>query len=119
MVHRIKYNQFKQSYSEAAMLKLLSIIQDPDVVIIKGVSSLIEFIHSMVIKPFSITMGGIPINLIIALLFLLLIVPNLFSNDVNNKGAVSRKIISKLESGTFLKWFLVGSFGLIALIFSL
>jgi hypothetical protein len=101
------------------MLKLLSIIQDPDVIIIKGVSSLIEFIRSMVIKPFSITMGGIPINLIMGLLFLLVIIPYLFSHDVNNKGTVSRKIISKMESGTFLKWFLVSSFGLIGLIFSL
>lgn len=93
---------------------------DPDVLILAGLKKLGVILHKMVIEPLSFTIGGIPINAICLLLFLLVTIEQLYMYDKNHGGTISAKIKSKvLDSPKFIKWFVAGIFGLIGLILSI
>lgn len=98
------------------MLRLFSHL---DSLVLKGVDGIISVIRNMVIKPLSVTIGGIPINLIMVIIFVLMVAAHLYSHDVKHDGKFARKISEKMENGKFTKWLVTGAFGLIGLIFAL
>ena len=101
------------------MLQLLKKIPNLDSLILKGVDSLINFIKDMVIEPLSLTIGGIPINLILFLILVASLIQFLYLNDKKHNGSVTQVIDEKIKSDKFAKWVVIGTFGLIGIILTL
>lgn len=92
---------------------------DPDILIIGGIKAVGALIKKTIVAPFLITIGGIPINAIVLLIFLWMLAETWYKIDKNNGGEASSKIQRVIGTARFTKWFIIGMFSVIGFILAL